>query len=54
MVLKQTDFKTLCKKFQIAERNVAPELCFLTILHLANENNLRLEQINDSNFMIKS
>lgn len=24
MVLKETDFKSLCKKFEIAERNIAP------------------------------
>lgn len=54
MVLKETDFKSLCKKFEIAERNIAPQLCFLTVLHLANENNLKLEQMDDFNFKIKS
>lgn len=39
---KKTDFNTLCQKLEIEEQNVTPQLCFLTVLHLANENNLKL------------
>ena len=50
---KSTDFNRLYSSFVSDDRSMSAELCFLTVLHLANENNLSLEQVDDYNFRIK-
>ena len=50
---RQINFHSLYNNIETTEMNITPSLCFLTLLHLANENNLNLKQENDCNFMIK-
>ena len=41
LIHERSTFKAIYENYSISE-DISPALCFLTILHLANENNLTL------------
>jgi hypothetical protein len=49
---ERSTFHSLYEGYGQSE-NISPALCFLTVLHLANEYGLTLEQFGDSNFHIR-
>jgi hypothetical protein len=48
------DFESLYEHYLIEEGYISPALCFLTLLHLANEHHLQLVETTPSNFLIRA
>jgi hypothetical protein len=47
----RSTFKTLYSSYG-EDHDISPALCFLTLLHLANECNLTLTEIDPTNFYV--
>lgn len=52
LIHSRSTFKTLYTGYKQYE-DISPALCFLTLLHLANENGFGFEQIDNNNFYIR-
>jgi hypothetical protein len=51
---EELSFASIYSNFVECDSLVSPALCFLTVLHLANENNYSLDQLRgEFNFIIK-
>lgn len=51
---KRTSFGEVFEGYSRREEEISPALCFLTLLHLANEKNLSFESVKDEgDFLIK-
>ena len=53
LIKSEGNFNEIYKNFDKSDSQISPSLCFLTILHLANENNLQLQQDSDFNIYIR-
>ena len=53
LIKNSGNFNELYKQFENSDNQISPSLCFLTVLHLANEHNLQLQQDSDFNIIIR-
>jgi len=48
----RSTFKSILSSYEGRGEDISPALCFLTVLHVANECNLTLREIDPTNFYV--